>query len=72
MTLVAGVDLGKTSCRVRLVRDGHPIGTVEVPGARGLADPGGADAARAAITAGLVRLSPSRRGRRARRRRGRA
>ena len=58
MTLVAGVDLGKTSCRVRLVRDGYPIGTVEVPGARGLADPGGADAARAAITAGLVRLSP--------------
>ena len=33
MSLVAAVDLGKTSCRVRLVRDGHPIGT----GSRSLA-----------------------------------
>jgi hypothetical protein len=40
MTLVAGIDLGKTSCRVRAARDGHHLGTAEVPGARGLADPG--------------------------------
>ncbi len=58
MTLVAGVDLGKTSCRIRVEQDGNPIGTVEVPGTRGLADPGGADAARAAIAAGLERLRP--------------
>ncbi|MBF4764082.1 N-acetylmuramic acid 6-phosphate etherase [Nocardioides islandensis] len=56
--LVAAVDLGKTNCRVRLVRDGDPIGTVAVPGTRGLADPGGADAARAAIAAGLAELDP--------------
>ena len=54
MTLVAGVDLGKTACRVRLVRDGHVVGTAEVAGARGLADPGGVEAARAAIAAGLA------------------
>ena len=54
MTLVAGIDLGKTSCRVRAVRDGHHIGTAQVPGARGLADPGGADAARASMAAGLA------------------
>ena len=52
--LVAGVDLGKTTCRVRALRDGQVVGDVRVPGARGLADPGGADAARAAIAAGLV------------------
>jgi N-acetylmuramic acid 6-phosphate etherase len=56
--LIAAVDLGKTNCRVRLVRDGDPIGTVAVPGTRGLADPGGADAARAAIAAGLAELDP--------------
>ena len=39
-------------------QDGDPIGTVEVPGTRGLADPGGADAARAAIAAGLRQLGP--------------
>ena len=58
MTLVAGVDLGKTSCRVRAVRldsrGAHHVGTAEVPGARGLADPGGVDVARAAIVAGLA------------------
>ena len=58
MTLVAGVDLGKTSSRLRLVLDGHPIGITVVPGTRGLADPGGADAARAAIAAGLAVLDP--------------
>jgi N-acetylmuramic acid 6-phosphate etherase len=52
--LVAGVDLGKTTCRVRAVRDGQLLGDVRVGGSRGLADPGGADAARAAIAAGLV------------------
>jgi N-acetylmuramic acid 6-phosphate etherase len=56
--LIAAVDLGKTNCRVRLLRDGDPIGTVAVPGTRGLADPGGADAARAAIAAGLAELDP--------------
>ncbi len=60
MTLVAGVDLGKTNCRVRLVADGHPIGTADVGGTRGLADPGGADAARAAIAAALAALRPPR------------
>jgi N-acetylmuramic acid 6-phosphate etherase len=58
MTLFAGVDLGKTSCRIRVEQDGDLIGTVEVPGTRGLADPGGADAARAAIAAGLEQLRP--------------
>ena len=52
--LVAGVDLGKTTCRVRAVRDGQVLGEVRVPGSRGLADPGGADAARAAIAAALA------------------
>ena len=52
--LVAGVDLGKTTCRVRALRDGQVLGDVRVPGSRGLADPGGADAARAAIAAGLA------------------
>jgi N-acetylmuramic acid 6-phosphate etherase len=52
--LLAGVDLGKTSCRVRALRDGQALGDVRVPGARGLADPGGADTARAAIVAGLA------------------
>ncbi|HEX6916519.1 MAG TPA: hypothetical protein VF140_00470, partial [Phycicoccus sp.] len=52
--LVAGIDLGKTSCRVRAVRDGVALGDVRVPGSRGLADPGGVEAARAAIAAGLA------------------
>ncbi len=52
--LVAGVDLGKTTCRLRALRDGDVLGDVRVPGSRGLADPGGADAARAAIAAGLA------------------
>ncbi|MDT4916851.1 MAG: glucosamine kinase [Pseudonocardiales bacterium] len=51
--LAAGVDLGKTSCRLELVRGGDTIGTAVVPGTPGLAEPGGVDAARAAITAGL-------------------
>ncbi|MGZ4580896.1 MAG: hypothetical protein ACXVXG_09695, partial [Nocardioidaceae bacterium] len=46
MTLLAGVDLGKTGCRARL-SDGSPV--VEGPGAPGLADPGGVDAAAAAV-----------------------
>ena len=62
MSLIAGVDLGKTSCRIRVEQDGshgwEPIGTVEVPGTRGLADPGGADAARAAIATGLEQVGP--------------
>ena len=53
---VAGVDLGKTSCRVRVEQDGRLIGTIVVPGTRGLADPGGADAARATIAAALAEL----------------
>ncbi len=62
MTLVAGVDLGKTSSRVRLVRDGsdgwRALGTAVVPGTRGLADPGGAEAARDAIAAALAEIGP--------------
>ncbi len=58
MSLIAGVDLGKTTCRALAVRDGsdgwQPIGTATVPGARGLADPGGADAARSAVAAALA------------------
>jgi N-acetylmuramic acid 6-phosphate etherase len=52
--LVAGIDLGKTSCRVRSLRDGVALGDVRVPGSRGLADPGGVEAARAAIAAALA------------------
>ncbi len=52
--LVAGIDLGKTSCRVRPLRDGVALGDVRVPGSRGLADPGGVEAARASIAAGLA------------------
>ena len=39
---------------MRALRDGEVLRHVRVPGARGLADPGGADAARAAIAAGLA------------------
>ncbi|MEO6511418.1 MAG: BadF/BadG/BcrA/BcrD ATPase family protein, partial [Nocardioides sp.] len=56
MSVIVGVDLGKTSCRLRVERDGHPVGTAVVPGTRGLADPGGADAARAAILAALAEV----------------
>ena len=51
--LVAGIDLGKTWCRVRLVWGRNTVGIAVVPGTRGLADPGGVDAARAAIAAAL-------------------
>ncbi len=59
MTLVAGVDLGKTTCRVAASRDSKPLGTAEVPGARGLAELRGAEAARAALAAGLAAVRRS-------------
>lgn len=46
---VMAVDLGKTSGRAGLWRDGHAVATVEGPGAPGLAEPGGAPAAAYAI-----------------------
>lgn len=46
---VLAVDLGKTSCRVRLVVDGAPVDTVTGPGTPGLAEPTGVAAATAAI-----------------------
>ncbi|MGZ4535445.1 MAG: N-acetylmuramic acid 6-phosphate etherase, partial [Nocardioidaceae bacterium] len=57
MTLLAGVDLGKTGCRARL-SDGSPV--VEGPGAPGLADPGGVDAAAAAVLQVLDRAAGGR------------
>lgn len=42
--LVAGVDVGKTGCRVAIADpDGTRVATVEGPGAEGLAQPGGVD-----------------------------
>src|SRR5262245_48436423 len=49
--LVAGVDVGKTGCRVTIAdRDGARIHTVEGPGADGLAQPTGVDDATAVVT----------------------
>lgn len=55
MNRVAGIDVGKTGCRLRLV---GPDGTLEVegPGAPGLAEPGGVRAAHDAVRAVLDRL----------------
>ena len=49
MTLVAGIDLGKTRCRVAISDDGARAWQAEGVGARGLADPGGVEAARDAV-----------------------
>jgi N-acetylmuramic acid 6-phosphate etherase len=55
MTLLIGVDLGKTRCRVQVSRESRSLSVVEGPGARGLADPGGVEAARAAIESAVRR-----------------
>jgi N-acetylmuramic acid 6-phosphate etherase len=65
--LVAGVDVGKTGCRVTIAdRDGARIHTVEGPGADGLAQPTGVDDATAVVTGLLDKVvaSPSTAGRR--------
>ena len=52
--LVAGVDLGKTGCRVAIADSaGARLQTVEGPGAEGLAQPSGVDDA-TAVVAGLL------------------
>ena len=50
--MIVGVDLGKTGCRARAA-DGAPV---EGSGAPGLAEPGGVDAAVAAVGAVLARV----------------
>ncbi len=49
MTLLVGVDLGKTRCRMALSDGVRRLAAVEVAGARGLADPGGVVAAYDAV-----------------------
>lgn len=49
MTSVLAVDVGKSGCRAALFVDGVRTSQAERPGSRGLADPGGVDAAAAAI-----------------------
>lgn len=55
MSLVIGADLGKTGCRVRVCPDGRPLPPVEGLGARGLAEPGGAEEALACVLAVVER-----------------
>ena len=55
---VVGVDLGKTGCRAQAVDDGVSGPVVEAGGAVGLADPGGAEQAFAAVRA-VVDLATS-------------
>ena len=56
--MIVGVDLGKTGCRARAA-EGAPV---EGHGAPGLAEPGGVDAALAAVDAALARLTDHLRG----------
>jgi N-acetylmuramic acid 6-phosphate etherase len=51
VTAVLGVDLGKTGCRAAVWRGGEVAGYAEGPGAPGLADPRGVDAAERAVLA---------------------
>jgi N-acetylmuramic acid 6-phosphate etherase len=51
--LLVGVDLGKTRCRLAISDGVHRLAEVQSAGSRGLADPGGVDAARAVVLAGL-------------------
>jgi N-acetylmuramic acid 6-phosphate etherase len=55
---VVGVDLGKTGCRAQAVDDGVSGPVIEAGGAVGLADPGGAEQAFAAVRA-VVDLATS-------------
>ncbi len=54
MSLVVGVDLGKTRCRMAIAEGNRRLVEVESAGTRGLADPGGIEAASAAVTATLA------------------
>ncbi len=58
MNPLAGVDLGKTGCRVVVQEAAAPRPPVERPGAPGLADPGGVDAAYSAVAGVLRRALP--------------
>ncbi|XTR51215.1 hypothetical protein ACOM2C_12925 [Pseudarthrobacter sp. So.54] len=55
---VLAVDLGKTSCRVRLCRGGAVLGESTDEGSPGLADERGQDLARRAILGAVAGLSP--------------
>ncbi|MDQ3095340.1 MAG: ATPase, partial [Actinomycetota bacterium] len=55
MSLLVGVDLGKTECRVGLLVGGRPQPVVHGVGAPGLAEPGGAAAAVEAVVATVTR-----------------
>jgi len=55
MTLVAGVDIGKTTCRVQLCDSGRRYEPVKGLGAHGLAELGGVEQASGAIVATLSR-----------------
>jgi len=55
MSLVVGVDLDKTECRVGLLAGGRPQPVVHGVGAPGLAEPGGAAAAVEAVVATVTR-----------------
>lgn len=56
---VLAVDLGKTSCRVEVVRGTDVIGAAHGPGSPGLADFDGEDAAYRAIETAIGRLEPA-------------
>jgi N-acetylglucosamine kinase-like BadF-type ATPase len=57
--LVLAIDLGKTSCRARLLNDTEVLAEARGPGAPGLADHNGAGLAFAAIENVVAQLSPS-------------
>jgi N-acetylglucosamine kinase-like BadF-type ATPase len=58
--LVAGVDVGKTRCRVTIAdRNGARLQTLEGPGAEGLAQPTGVDDATAVVTGLLDKVIAS-------------
>lgn len=56
MTWFVGVDLGKTGCRAALSDGARLRIEADGPGAPGLADPGGAEAAEEAVTAVVARV----------------
>ncbi len=56
MTWFVGVDLGKTGCRAALSDGVRRVAEAEGPGAPGLADPGGAEAAEEAVAAAVARV----------------